>query len=243
MLEVGVVEDHIGRLATELEGNGLDGLSRQLAHPLASTRRARERHHVDVGVGGDGLAHDGAGACYQVEHARREPDIVDDLSEDEGVEGRDLAGLQDDRAAGRERRRHLVGDLVERIVPRRDGADDADRLLDHERVAELLLPLDLVDQLLHRTEGHGGKAGLDDHRQVDRHAQLLGDDVGDVHRAGLQPFGDALDVLRPLLGRGRRPRVEGALGRLYGLVDVVRCGLGHTAHDFLGSGIDHVDRC
>ena len=41
--------------------------------------------------------------------------------------------------------RDLGDDLVERVVPRRDAADHADRLLDDERVADLLLERELVE--------------------------------------------------------------------------------------------------
>ena len=114
---------------------------------LARPRRAREGDHVDAGVGGDGLARRLPGAGDQVEHAGRQADLVDDLGEDEGAERRDLARLEDDRATRRQRRGHLGGDLVERVVPGGDGADDADRLPDDERVADRLLPGDLVDQI------------------------------------------------------------------------------------------------
>ena len=57
------------------------------------------------------------------------PSVVDDLGEDERVDRRDLGRLQHDGAAGGQRVGDLGADLVERVVPRRDAADDADRLL------------------------------------------------------------------------------------------------------------------
>ena len=87
-------------------------------------------------VRGDGLADLGAGAGHEVEHAGGQAGVVDDLGEDEGVERGDLAGLEHDGAAGGHGVGDLGGDLVERVVPRRDAADDADRLLDHEAVAD-----------------------------------------------------------------------------------------------------------
>ena len=241
LLEVGVLEDDVGRLATELEGDGLHRLRRQLAHALARAGGAGEGDHVDAGVSCDRLAHDGPGARHEVEDTGRQAYFVDDLGQDEGVEGRDLARLEHDGAPRRQRGRHLVGDLVEWIVPRRDGTDDADGLLDDEGVADLLFEVDLVDDLGHGAERDGGEPGLNDHREVDRHPQFLGDHVGDVHGAGLQALGDALQVLRTLLRRRGRPTVEGGLGRLRGLVDILRCGFGHTAHDLLGGGVDHID--
>ena len=100
------------------------------------------------GCDGDGLADDRADAGDEVEHAGGQADLVDDLGEDEGVERGDLARLQHDGAAGGERGRDLRGDLVERVVPRRDAADDADGLAHDERVADLLLELEVLDELL-----------------------------------------------------------------------------------------------
>ena len=64
---------------------------RQLADPLPARVEPVKLHHVDVGVGGDGLADDRADAGDQVEHAGGQADLVDDLGEDERVERRHLA--------------------------------------------------------------------------------------------------------------------------------------------------------
>ena len=75
---------------------------------------------------------------HQVEDARREADLVDDLGEDERVDGCDLRRLQNDGATGGERVGDLRADLVQRVVPRRDATDDADGLADDETVAGVL---------------------------------------------------------------------------------------------------------
>ena len=139
LLQVGVVEDDVGGLAAELQRHPLHGLRGHLGDPLAGAGRAGERHHVDVGVGGDGLTDDRAEPGDEVEHAGGQPDLVDDLGQDERVDRRHLAGLEHDGVAGGERRRHLQGDLVQRVVPRRDAADDADGLAHDEAVADGLL--------------------------------------------------------------------------------------------------------
>ena len=55
------------------------------------------------------------------------------------LSGASSAGFKHHGAAGRQRRGDLADDLMQRVVPRRDAADDADRLLHDQRVAELLL--------------------------------------------------------------------------------------------------------
>ena len=85
------------------------------------------------------------------------------------------------------RRRDLGGDLVERVVPRRDAADDADRLAHDERVADLLLELEALDELGVDGEAALRQADLDELRQHLRHADFFADDVRDLVGAGLRP--------------------------------------------------------
>ena len=99
----------------------------------AGARRAGERDHVDVRVRRRSPHRPtGPYAGDEVEDAGRQADLVDGVGEDERAQRRDLARLQHDGAAGGERRRDLRGDLVQRVVPRRDRADDADRLAHDE---------------------------------------------------------------------------------------------------------------
>ena len=58
--------------------------------------------------------------------------------EDERVDRCDLRRLEHDGAAGGERVRDLGADLVQRVVPRRDAADHADRLPHDEALGVVL---------------------------------------------------------------------------------------------------------
>ena len=189
----------------------------------------------------DRLADHGAVAGDEVEHTGGEADLVDDLGEDERAQRCHLARLQHHRAAGGERRRDLGHDLVQRVVPRCDAPHDADRLVDHEGVADLLLERELADDLGERAHDHGRQPGLDHHRQVERHAHLGGDDVGDVAHARAQPLLQPLEVLGPLLDRRRGPREEGRPRRRHRVVDVGCRALRNGADDLLGGGTDDVD--
>ena len=62
LLEVGVVEDHVGRLAAELQRHRFTVARGQLRTRLPGAGGAGEGDHVDVGVGGDRLADDRADA-------------------------------------------------------------------------------------------------------------------------------------------------------------------------------------
>ena len=148
-------------------------------------------------------------------------DVVDDLGEDEGVERGDLARLEHHGAAGGHGVGDLGGDLVQRVVPRRDAADDADGLLDDEAVADLRLVLVRLGELAGGGEAVDGQSGLDDLAQPLGHAGLAGDHGGDLVHAGAERLGDAARVLGPLLGGLGGPAVEGGSGGRGGLVDVV----------------------
>ncbi|MCY1236689.1 hypothetical protein D9M72_493570 [compost metagenome] len=82
--------------------------------------------------GGTGID---AVAVDKVKDTGRETGLVDHLGIEHGVEWREFARLQDAGRTGRKRRHHLQRDLVDRPVPRRDQAADADRLAqDHVAV-------------------------------------------------------------------------------------------------------------
>ena len=87
--------------------------------------------------------------------------------------------------------RDLRGDLVQRVVPRRDAADDADRLAHDQRVADGLLELVALDQRRGAVEAVDRQADLDDLRQPLRHAHLVGDDGGDLVHARPEALADA----------------------------------------------------
>ena len=190
----------------------------------------------------DGLAHDRPGPADEVEHSGGEPDLVDDLREDERVQRRDLGRLQHHRASRGERRRHLRGDLVQRVVPGRDRADHTDRLAHHRGVADLLFELDLLDDLRHRHERRHRQAYLDDLGQAHRHAHLLGDELRQRLHPGLQALRDALEVLGTIVHGGLRPPRERLLRRGNRLVDVGGAPLRDPSDDLLRGGVDDVDR-
>jgi hypothetical protein len=188
------------------------------------------------------LADDRSGPGHKVEHAAGQAGVVDDLGEDVGVERRDLRRLQHDGAAGGEGVGDLRRDLVQRVVPRRDGADDTDRLLHDEAVAEGLLVGVVLADGGGRREGVDRQAGLDEQAQPLRHACFLGHDRGDLVHSGAESLGDAAAVLGPLLRGGLRPPVERGTGGAGGLVDVVGGPVGDRAdHRAVGRVVD-VDR-
>ena len=145
----------------------------------------------------------------------------------QGGERRDLGRLEHDRVAGRERGRDLPRRHHQRVVPRRDLADDADRLApDHRRSTRARTrpaawPSGRAGRAGHeaqavRRAGHlfdGGAARLADVQGLEL-AELLG--------VLVERVGELVQDLEPL-GRGGVAPVaeEGPLGRLDGVVDVL----------------------
>ena len=96
--------------------------------PLAGLDRAGQRDHVDVGVGDERLAgRVVVAAGDDVEHARGQ-ELGRELGQPQRRQRRRLGGLEHDRVAGRQRRADLPDRHHQRVVPRRDLADHADRL-------------------------------------------------------------------------------------------------------------------
>ncbi len=239
--QVGIVQDHRGGLAAQFQRDPLDGLRGQLGHALAGAGRAGERHHVDLAMAGQHLADHRAVAGHQVEHARRQAGGLDDLGQHEGVQRRHFRRLEHHGAAGGQRRRDLQRDLVQRVVPRRDGGDHADRLAHHQRIADLLLEGEGLDQLGGLAPVEDRATDLDRAGQLDRHADLGRDQLRQLLGARLQALGDLADIVGALLRRRRGPAVEGGTGGLDRVLGIARMALGNPAHHLFGGRVDDVD--
>ena len=155
-----------------------------------------------------------------VEHAFRQADLVRGLGEHERAERRHFRRLQHDRAAGGERRRDLADDLMQRVIPRRHAADDADRFLDDERVAELFFELRLANELGVHPDHHDRELGLDLGGKPDRGADFVRDRFRDLRHARLHRGGELLEPLRALFDAEPAPRFESAPRRLDRAIDI-----------------------
>ena len=103
------------------------------AMPQPTSPGAGERDQLHALVLDEHVADLGRGAGDDVEPAGRQARLLLELGEEQRRERCRGRRLEDDRAAGGERRRDLVGDEVEREVERRDRADDPDRQPQRER--------------------------------------------------------------------------------------------------------------
>jgi hypothetical protein len=155
LVEGGIVEDDVRRLAAELEGKALLRTGELALDRLPHFGRARERDLVDLGL--DEVRAGAAVAGDDVHDAGRKLCLADDVGEEECGERRRLGRLQDDGVPGRKGRGHLPREHQEREVPGNDLAGDSEwtRLAVRERVLELVRPAGVVEEV------RGGERKID----------------------------------------------------------------------------------
>lgn len=118
LLDVGVGEDDVGGLATQLEGDLLQvGGGGGLHDGAANDGGAGEGDLVDVHVGRDGSTGDLAEAGDEVEDTGGEAGLLDEVGEDETRQGRLLGRLHDNGVAGGQGRADLPGKHEQGEVP------------------------------------------------------------------------------------------------------------------------------
>ena len=126
-LDVGVVEDDDRRLAAELEVHALEVGGRRARRPPCPARTDPVIATICGRLVLDEATTGVAVAAHDVEHARRQ-ELLRQLGQQRRGRRRGVARLEDDGVARRQRRGDLPDHHHQRVVPRRDLADDADRL-------------------------------------------------------------------------------------------------------------------
>lgn len=172
LLEVGVAEDHEGRLAAGLEGDVLHGAGGHLHDLLTGGSGAGESNLVDVRVAHERWAGGSSEAVNDVDDTRREAGFLEEAGHIENAEGGLFGGFQDNGVSACEGRAQLPGGHGQREVPGDDLADNADGLT--EGIGEFLvagadgLAVDLV--------GPAGvvSEGVDDLTEVIVEGNLVG---------------------------------------------------------------------
>ena len=127
-IEIGIGEDELGRLATELERHWNDVLGSGLLDEAADGDRAGERDVIDAGVGGERSTGLFAEAGNDVERAGGQAGLLGDAGEGNRGETGLLGGLQHDGIAHGQGAADRAAEHLHGIVPRDDVAGDAVRL-------------------------------------------------------------------------------------------------------------------
>ncbi len=238
-----VVEHDDRRLAAELQVDPLEVLGRGLRDLHARAHRAGDRDHRRGRVADD----PGAGLAVaddDVEHARRE-DLTHDLGQlDRGDRG-GVRRLEHDRVARGQRRGDLPDGHHHRVVPRRDLAHDADRLVaDHRGVVGEELtggrPLQRARGAREEAEvvGRGRDLVLCHARAGLARVEALRLDK--LLAACFDGISDLQQVTGTLARRRLPPRLERGDRRGVGCVDVLLAGDRRLEIDLPGARIDHI---
>ena len=118
IVDIGVVEDNVRALATELEGDLLEvGASSSLHDGPADNSGAGEGDLVDVHVRRDGGTSDLTKAGEDIDDTWRETSLLDELSAQQAGQRSLLGGLEDDSVAGCDGRTDLPGPHEQGEVP------------------------------------------------------------------------------------------------------------------------------
>src|ERR1700687_3193762 len=221
--QIGAFEDDVRRLAAQFLTDALHRRRGALGDIDAGAGRAGERNHIDTRMLAHGGAHFRAEAVDQVEYALRHAGFVQDFRENQRRRRGEFRGVEDHGTAGGERWCDLAGDLVQRPVPRRDHADDADGFAHNNRGTEGLFEVIVLQNLQRGRDMTEAGAGLHLLRHRQRRAHLVGYGGADILHAGLVDFDDPGKQRNALLTAGLRKRLEGAARGSHRLVNV---GLG-----------------
>nr|WP_254127074.1 hypothetical protein [Aquihabitans sp. G128] len=252
VLQVGVVEDDGRPLAAQLEQQALHLLAAHLGDAAADAGGAGEGDHVDVGRGGDGLGGLDRAGRDDVDHAGREPGLLEQLAHADHRERVLHRRLDHHGVAHGERRRDLAGHVGDREVVGGQRGDHADGSA----------VLDATD------DAAGGQRRGRHDRRGQRHQVRLGlgvaaeagGDLRDLHglghphggaglglherdqlvAVGVPHVGEAAEQRAPLLHRGALPPVEGVLGGPAGVLGLLHGGVRRAPDDLLGRRVHDV---
>ena len=192
-VQVGIGEDDVGTLATQLQLDTLEVALRGLDDAPAGDGGAGERNLAHLGMFGQTLASRMAVARHHVDHPGREADLVHQFGDAQGGQRGDLRRFDHHRVAGSQGRPHLPTGEHQREVPRHDLPDHTNRLALHV-VEEAGFDrnhrsLDLVGNAAEVAEAGCRARYVEPARIANRMPRIAGFELG-------QLFGMLLDLVR-----------------------------------------------
>jgi hypothetical protein len=220
--QVGVGEDHVGRLAAQLQGDPLDGPGGPLHDAPPDLGRAGEGDLGHPGVLDQPPADHPTGPGEHVDHPVGDARLGGQLGEGQGGQRGQPGRLEDHRVAGGQGRGQLPGGDGEGEVPGHDQPHHPQRLAEGQ--VDPAGHRDGVAQQPLRRPGVVGE-GVHHHAQLapgvgDRLAGVAHLQLGQALALGVQPLGQPAQEPRPV-GRGDRPpALERGRGPLDGGVGV-----------------------
>jgi hypothetical protein len=236
LVDRGVVEDDVGGLATQFQGQALAGTRQRAADVATHLGGAGERDLVHVRVG-DQRRTGATRAGDDVDHARGQVGLLADLGEQQGGQRRGLRRLEHDRVAARQGRRDLPCQHQQREVPRDHLPGHAQRL----RVGPVARPGQLVGPAGVVEEVRGDQRDVDVAGLPDRLAVVQRLQDGELAGPLLDDPGDPVQVLAAVRTGELLPRRERLARGRHGAVDVLVGCLGDLGQDLFGRWADRLE--
>lgn len=246
LLNVGVVEDNVGGLAAQLQGNLLQvGASSGLHDGAADSGGASEGDLVDAHVRGDGGTSDLAEASDNVQDTSGEAGLLDEGSKSQGRQRGLLSGLEDNGVAGGQGGANLPGKHQQGEVPWDDLAADTNSLgagvVEHVGgdvdglALDLVGPATVVAQAGNNgtdvAAGHGNGLAVVERLNGSQLLRVLFGQVGQLQQQ-----------VTALLGGDLLPgALKGSAGSIDGKIDILLGGLVDGGNDLLGGGVDDLE--
>jgi hypothetical protein len=237
LVQRGVVEHDVGRLAPQLQRHLLAGAGHRAGDLPAHLGRPGERHLVHPRVLDQrpaGVARPG----HDVDDAGRQVGLAADVGEGQRGQWGGLGRLEDHRVATRQRRSDLPGQHEQREVPGDDlrGHAQGPGIGAEAGMVQLVGPARVVEEVRRHQRQVDVAALPDGLAVVDRlqHRELP--------RALLEDAGQPVQVLAPGPGGQAGPgAVVGGAGRGHRPVDVLGAGGRHLGQHLLGGRVDGLE--
>ena len=244
LIEVGIREHDLRRLAAEFERHADVVVRGGLLHHRADFGRTGEGDEIDLRMRRQRGAGFLAGAGDEVERAGREADIERELANPDERKACVLGGLDDAGVARRERASDRTPENLHRVVPRHDMRGDAERLAQsnhgHAREVGDRLAMELVGRAaveLEIARGGGDVCPRLLHRlaaiarfEVCQFLAVVENGLRELHQQA-----SALESGKPAPGA----LVEGLAGGLHREVDIRLAGSRDPREHRAGRGFDH----
>ena len=202
-----------------------------MGNQAAGAGGAGERHHVDIRVFDQRVAHGVAFAADEIEDTLGKVCLGQNVRQDIGTLGRDFRRLEHYRATGGNGRNHLEDDLVQGVVPGSDASHHAHRRVLHLGVADLFGEGEFR-QHFQVAFGNGRRQP-----RLDAGGQFNGHSHFPAHRFGYFtcPFFQAgmqlLQHMQSFFQRAFRPAFESRTGGGYGLLHFLTTGGGDPGNN------------
>ncbi|CAM2145607.1 hypothetical protein PT2222_170164 [Paraburkholderia tropica] len=243
-VEIGVVEHDHGRFAAQFQVRALHRARRRFENALARRDITGDRNHAHLRLRDERRAHGVAASRHHVDDACRK-NRRDQLGELERGKRRLLGRLEHDRVARRDGGRELPRGHHQRIVPRCDRGDHAQRIAaDHARVARQIFARDRAvlraARAREEAEHVGDRGDFVVERAEIRLAAIERFEPREFGGARLDGVGELEQQRGAILRRAARPRgpraARGGGGRLH----LFERRLGHERDHFARRRIENV---